>query len=66
MNLQSVYRETLGQDFHDPPGIVLALKADDEVIGEPYDKTVSPHPRLHVSHEPLIQYMVQEYVRQAR
>jgi hypothetical protein len=65
MDRQSVLREALGQNFHYPSGIIFALKTDDKVIGEPHDKTVPAHPWLHFVDEPLIQYMVEEYIRKA-
>jgi len=40
------------------------LKADDEVVGKPYQKAVPSHPWLHFSLEPDIQYIVEIDVRQ--
>ena len=65
MDLQSVLREALRQNFHYPSGIVFMLEADDKVVGKPHDKTVPSHPWLDFVDEPLIQYMVQEYIRKA-
>jgi hypothetical protein len=42
------------------------LEANDKVIGKPHQKTIPAHPWLHFVDEPLIQYMVQEYLGQAR
>ena len=64
MYLQSVFCEAFGQYVHYPSGIVFALKTNDKVVGKPHDKTMPAHPWLHFPHEPLIQYMVEEYVRQ--
>ncbi len=63
---QSVLREAFGQDFHDPFSIFLMLEANDKIISKPHDKTIPAHPWLHLVDEPLIQYMVQEYIGQAR
>ena len=66
MDGQSVLREAFRQDFHDPFRIVFTLKADDKVIGKPHDKAMPAHPWLHFVDEPFIQYMVQEYIGEAR
>ena len=46
MELQPVFPEALRQYFHDAPGICLVLKADDEVVGKPYQKAYSVRMRL--------------------
>ena len=63
MYFKTVLCEALGQYLHDLSGIVFSLNAYDEVIGKPHDKTMPAHPWLYFSHEPLIQYMVEEHIR---
>jgi hypothetical protein len=60
---QTILAKSLWDDFHDTLSIALVAKPNHEVI-RIADKECRPtHPRLHLLFEPLVQHIVQEYIR---
>jgi len=58
--------EPLGLHGHDQPSVRFPLASDDEIISETSQEASSLHPWPYLTLEPLIQDMMQEYIRQHR
>jgi hypothetical protein len=62
MNVQTKTIKSLRQYSHDPPGIFLQFKTDNEVIGKSNQEASTLDPGLDLADIPIIQHMMQEYV----
>jgi hypothetical protein len=63
MNCQSKPAKSFRNNCEHAFGVMLVLKADDEVICIADEKGTATYPRFHILFEPEIQHIVQEYVR---
>src|SRR6266516_4808054 len=66
MNGQTEAIEPLRQDRHNPAGVFFSLASDDEIIRKTHHKTSALHPGLDVLDKPVVQDLMQEYIRHHR
>src|ERR1035437_933068 len=64
VDAQPIPLEPLGQDFEYPLGLSFHAEPHDEVIRIPHKKAVPFHPPSDDLLEPLVQYFIQQDVRQ--
>jgi hypothetical protein len=62
MNGQTVFAESLRQDFQDALGIALVAKSNHEIVCVADEESTLTQTWLHVLLEPEIQHGVQEHV----
>ena len=63
---QAVLAHPLGQDLHDPPGVVFSGYPDHKVVRIAYHEGFSFQARANLLLEPFIQHVVQEDIGQER
>jgi len=64
MEREPIFGESLSQYFHHSFRILLVLKAQKEIVGEPHFVRFASQARLHILLEPLIQHVVKIEVGQ--
>jgi hypothetical protein len=66
VDCQSVLAHPLGQNLHDPPGVIFSGYPDHEVIRVTNQESFSLQARANLRLEPFVQHVVQENVGQER